>query len=64
MRRIPASIAAVALTLPYERPLNDGFRILDGEDRERLAGESVYCTRFRNHANSDSLRGRSLLQPT
>src|ERR1035437_5971708 len=34
IRHIPGvESAAVALTLPYERPLNDGFRILDGDDR-------------------------------
>lgn len=36
--------AAAALTLPYERPLNNGFRALDGDDKERRAVETVYCT--------------------
>jgi|SRR5579871_311752 len=42
MRRIPGvQSAAVALTLPYERPLNTGFRSPDGR---RLAIEMVYLT--------------------
>ena len=45
MRRIPGvQSAAVALTLPYERPLNDGFRLVDGDDAEERAGEFVYAT--------------------
>jgi predicted permease len=45
MRRIPGvQSAAVALTLPYERPLNNGFRTVDGADREEHAGEFVYST--------------------
>ena len=45
MRRIPGvQSAAVALTLPYERPLNNGFRTVDGRDRERHTGEVVYTT--------------------
>ena len=45
MRRIPGvQSAAVALTLPYERPLNNGFRTLDGDDREEHSGEVVYAT--------------------
>ena len=45
MRRIPGvQSAAVALTLPYERPLNDGFRTVDGDDREGHGGEFVYST--------------------
>jgi len=36
--------AAVALTLPYERPLNDGFRILDGDDGSMHGTEAVYVT--------------------
>src|ERR1035438_6350769 len=45
MRRIPGvQSAAVALTLPYERPLNDGFRTVDGDDREEHGGEFVYST--------------------
>jgi predicted permease len=45
MRRIPGvTSAAVALTLPYERPLNDGFRTLDGSDIEGHGVETVYVT--------------------
>jgi predicted permease len=36
--------AAVALTLPYERPLNNGIRAIDGDYKERRAVEVVYCT--------------------
>lgn len=36
--------AAVALTLPYERPLNSGIRVIDGEVKERRPVEMVYCT--------------------
>jgi predicted permease len=36
--------AAAALTLPYERPLNNGFRTLDGDDRDMHGMEMVYCT--------------------
>jgi predicted permease len=36
--------AAVALTLPYERPLNDGFRAIDGDDQRGHGVEVVYCT--------------------
>ncbi|HEV3201753.1 MAG TPA: ABC transporter permease [Bryobacteraceae bacterium] len=36
--------AAVALTLPYERPLNDSFKTLDGDDRDRHQVEVVYST--------------------
>jgi predicted permease len=45
MRRIPGvQSAAVALTLPYERPLNDGFRLVDGDDRDPHSGEFVYAS--------------------
>jgi predicted permease len=45
MRGIPGvQSAAVALTLPYERPLNDGFRTVDGVDQDPHAGEFVYAT--------------------
>src|SRR5674476_406343 len=45
MRRIPGvQSAAVALTLPYERPLNDGFRTVDGVDAKQHGGEFVYAT--------------------
>src|ERR1019366_641003 len=40
MRGIPGvQSAAVALTLPYERPLNDGFRTVDGVDQDPHAGD-------------------------
>jgi predicted permease len=35
--------AAVALTLPYERPLNDNFRVIDGIRQGQIA-ETVYAT--------------------
>ncbi len=45
IRRIPGvESAAVALTLPYERPLNDGFRLVEGEDHQGHMGEFVYAT--------------------
>ena len=45
VRRIPGvQSAAVALTLPYERPLNNGFRTVDGDDHEAHGGEFVYST--------------------
>ena len=45
IRRIPGvESAAVALTLPYERPLNDGFRLLDSQDRQMHPVELVYVT--------------------
>ena len=41
LRRIPGvESAAVALTLPYERPLNNGVRTLDGTDRESTPPKS------------------------
>jgi len=44
IRRLPGvESAAVALTLPYERPMNDSFRELDGEARHAMA-EMVYLT--------------------
>lgn len=36
--------AGAALTLPYERPLNSGMRVLDGDDKERRSTQAVYCT--------------------
>jgi predicted permease len=43
--RIPrVQSAAVALTLPYERPLNDGFRTIDGDDQQGHGVEVVYVT--------------------
>jgi predicted permease len=45
VRGIPGvQSAAVALTLPYERPLNLGVRPLDGDDRESHTVECVYVT--------------------
>jgi predicted permease len=45
IRAIPGvESAAVALTLPYERPLNDGFRALDGDDKQGHGIEVVYVT--------------------
>jgi predicted permease len=45
IRRIPGvRAAAAALTLPYERPLNSGFRTVDGNDREGHMAEWVYVT--------------------
>ncbi|MBZ5728878.1 MAG: ABC transporter permease [Acidobacteriia bacterium] len=44
IRAIPGvESAAVALTLPYERPLNDGFQ-LEGEDGKYHGTEVVYIT--------------------
>jgi predicted permease len=45
MQRIPGvQSAAVALTLPYERPLNNGFRTVEGGDGNAHVGEFVYAT--------------------
>jgi predicted permease len=45
IRRIPGVLsAAVALTLPYERPLNNSMRTIDGEDREPHTVEVIYST--------------------
>ena len=45
VRRIPGvQSAAVALTLPFERPLNNGMRTNDGVDRDAHAIEAVYTT--------------------
>ena len=46
IRKIPGvQSAAVALTLPYERPLNEGFRTVDGDNNSRGFGiEVVYVT--------------------
>jgi predicted permease len=45
IRHIPGvESATLALTLPYERPLNEGFRMVDGKDRENHMAEWVYVT--------------------
>jgi len=45
IRRIPGiDSAGVALTLPYQRPLNYPFRALDGDDTQRHTVETVYAT--------------------
>jgi predicted permease len=45
IRAIPGvQSAGVALTLPFERPLNSGFKTLDGDDVQRHGVEMVYTT--------------------
>ncbi len=45
IRRLPGvESAAGALTLPYERPMNDSFRELDSEARRHAMAEMVYLT--------------------
>lgn len=45
IRRIPGvESAAVALSLPYERPLNSGFRIIDGRNERGEIADWVYAT--------------------
>ena len=45
IRQIPGvQSAAVALSLPYERPLNEGFRLVDGDDPNMNGTEFVYVT--------------------
>ena len=45
IRRIPGvESAAVALTLPYQRPLNYPFRAVDGDNPQRRTIETVYLT--------------------
>jgi predicted permease len=63
IRHIPGvESAAVALTLPYERPLNDGFRILDGDDRRMHGTEAVYATPgYFETMRIPILRGRGFL---
>ncbi len=45
IRGIPGVVSAsVALTLPYERPLNNGMRVMDGADTKMHTVEVVYAT--------------------
>ena len=46
IRRIPGVVSAsVALTLPYERPLNNGVRVVDGAEPDQFpVAEVVYAT--------------------
>ena len=45
IRGIPGvQSAAVALTLPFERPLNDGFRLVEGGDARMHGMELIYVT--------------------
>jgi predicted permease len=63
IRRIPGvQSAAVALTLPYERPLNDGFRVMDSGDPDIHGTEMVYCTPgYFETMRIPVLRGRDFL---
>ena len=45
IRRIPGVVsAAVALTLPYERPLNNSMQVADGDGNRHARIEAVYAT--------------------
>ncbi|HTS31836.1 MAG TPA: ADOP family duplicated permease [Bryobacteraceae bacterium] len=61
IRHIPGvQSASVALTLPYERPLNTGFKTVDGTDREGHAVEAIYSTpSYFETMRIPLLRGRS-----
>ena len=63
IRKIPGvQSAAVALTLPYERPLNDGFRIVDGDNSDMHGLEWVYVTpEYFDTMRIPLLGGRGLL---
>jgi predicted permease len=63
IRQIPGvQSAGVALTLPYERPLNEGFRMLDGDDRKAHGTEVVYATpEYFETLRIPMLAGRGLL---
>lgn len=63
IRRIPGvESAAVALTLPYQRPLNFGFRVLDGDNSPRRTIETVYLTPgYFETMRIPVVRGRSFL---
>jgi predicted permease len=61
IRRIPGvESAGVALTLPYQRPLNFQFRALDGDDPQKRTIETVYLTPgYVETMRIPVLRGRS-----
>ena len=62
MQRIPGvQSAAVALTLPYERTLNDGVQLHDGPQTGKSIGaDAVYCTpRFFEVLQMPVVRGRA-----
>ena len=63
IRRIPGvQSAAVALSLPYDRPLNDGFRIADGDNSDLHGTEWVYVTpEYFDTMRIPLLGGRGLL---
>jgi predicted permease len=63
IRKLPGvEGAGVALTLPYERPLNDGFRQLDGETGRHTMAEMVYLTPgYFETMRIPLLRGRAVL---
>lgn len=73
IHRIPGvQAAAVALTLPFERPLNDGFRLVEGGDARMHGMELIYVTpgyfealripllSGREFRNSDTSRSRGV----
>lgn len=74
LHRIPGvASASIALTLPFERPLNNGFRTADGVDRAPHTAEWVYVTpgyfsamripilRGREFAESDTAKGQPVM---
>jgi predicted permease len=64
MKRIPGvETAAVGLSLPYERGLNDGFRVLDGPNAGKKDGSSTaYVTpEYFQALRIPILAGRALL---
>jgi predicted permease len=62
VRRIPGvESAAVALTLPYQRPLNYPVRMLDGDNPQRRTIETLYATPgYLETMRIPVIRGRSL----
>lgn len=63
IRRIPGVVSAsVALTLPYERPLNNGMRVVDGPEPEAFhTVEVVYATpEYLNTMRIPLLAGRNM----